>query len=43
MITTKDKYFLITASRDLNINIFNIEKQINVALIEKAHKGLLDS
>ena len=39
MITTKDKGFVITASRDLSINIFDIEKRINVAIIEKAHKA----
>jgi len=41
MITTRDKDFLITASRDLSINIFDIEKRINFATIEKAHKGLI--
>ena len=40
MIISNDKKIVITASRDLKIKIFDFERQVDVAVIEKAHKGI---
>jgi len=41
MITSNDKKMVITASRDLKINIFDMEKRLDVAVINKAHKAAI--